>query len=154
MALLQVAETVGVVGVVAGKSDDPLETFKTLAKRIKEAHKDGITLAATKDYPQIEILPDTWKYDVKKNDSLVSPFIGKIIVYAKVKSKLISNPFANMRFHAVYIYQDNKWAYSSCKVEVKDTDDIWYGLDHTNWPHDIKGQSPLGHKLLDIDEIN
>ena len=138
------------------KSEDPVESFKILAKKIKEAHKDGLTIEKPYCNQQINIQPDmdSWKYDVKKNDSLVSPLIAKIVCYGQVKSKLIDNPFANMRFRAVYLYQNKHWTYSSCEVQVKDTDGTWCGLGNTVWPHDAKGESPLGYKLMDIDEIN
>ena len=82
----------------------PLATFKSLV--------DAEELALRLNYP---VIPLKFAFDVKKTDSLVSPYIGTINIDTTWR-QFFDDGFvleANMRISLAYAMQDGKWVYKN-----------------------------------------
>ena len=96
------------LAVVSGctSKPSPLDEFKTLAAKFSSQ----LAMAKFADgNVQVTMTNSNFAYDVKKTDSLVSPFLAEFRF--DCKNEFDTGPVSHRKITARYAYQDGKWVY-------------------------------------------
>ena len=128
-----------------GRSNDPLENFKVVVKKVE----NGLPTALGSD----KTIVKAPEYDVKKTDSIVSPYVGTIKVSYSYRTKTSLPPPKHeaVRLESItaqYAQQENKWVCKSMSSVLENWTWASSGL-----PVSMKeGQSSIGKSLYKLNE--
>ena len=135
------------------QDNDPVASFKRVVengiKRLEEAHEKVVKSPADSN-------PATWRkyrsrvvepsYDVKKTDSMVSPYVAKLLLKTRttatkeLNSKSAaetSNDFSGIDaledlYDFDYAFQDGKWVLKSARLQFGGLSGTWHDALGTN----------------------